>query len=720
MVINSNGSHSGFCLLLILNRMLSKQITFFKQMKMKYLIILLFVGLVSNAQMQKESLNLMPWPQNIVLKEGSFALTKNFKVNISGNPNPRIFAGVTRFLRRLDGRTGLFFEQGFITKLNEVPDAELQINCTKSGKIGLYEDESYVVEITANQIKINATSDLGALHGLESLLQMLQNNSTSYYFPNAQIFDFPRFTWRGLMIDAARHFQPVDVIKRNLDGLAAMKMNVFHWHLVDDQGWRIEMKKHPKLTELASDGQYYTQQEIKDIVKYADERGILIVPEIDVPGHGSAILTAYPEIGSKEILLKTDFEKKNQGAAIVNYGIERNAGVFSPTLDPSNPKTYKLLSEFFDEICPLFPGAYFHIGGDENEGKDWDENPKIQQFKKAHGLTTNHELQTYFTMQLVPMLKKHGKQLMGWEEIMTKNMSKDAIIHSWKGVNEGVVPGKSLIDAVKKGYKTVLSNGFYIDLMYPVASHYLTDPMPQNADLSAEEKSRILGGEATMWTELASATTLDSRIWPRTAAIAERLWSAEDIKDVANMRKRLENVSFRLEELGLTHIRNKGVILRNIANNQNTASLVDFSNVCEPLKGYSRNKGGTEYQMYSPLTLFADACTPDATDALTFNKAVNAYLTNKTPENKAKVVVFFNKWIAVNKNLKTLSANAPLIQSILPLAQKLNNASVALLLVLDNKSTLQKEELKKIIEQCSTKEHADVELAVYESLLKFI
>ncbi|WP_426484534.1 beta-N-acetylhexosaminidase [Flavobacterium sp. 2] len=688
---------------------------------MKYLLVLLFAGLTSSAQVQKEQLNLMPWPQSVVINDGNFTLTKSFKVNITGNPNPRIFGGVTRFLRRLDGRTGMFFSQGFVTKLNEVPTAELQINCTKSGKIALYEDESYHLDVKQNKITINATSDLGALHGLETLLQLLQNNNTSFYFPNSQISDLPRFTWRGLMIDASRHFQPVDVIKRNIDGLAAMKMNVFHWHLVDDQGWRIEMKKHPKLIEVASDGLYYTQEEIKNIVKYADERGILIVPEIDVPGHGSSILTAYPEIGSKVITLTGGTSEKNiQGTAIATYGIERNAGIFSPTLDPSNPKTYQILSELFDEVCPLFPGAYFHIGGDENEGKDWDANPKIQEFKKKHNLKTNHELQTYFTMQLAPMLKKHGKQLMGWEEILTKDLSKEAIVHSWRGANEGMAAGQSLVDAVKKGYKTVLSNGYYIDLMYPVESHYLNDPMPKGAVLTAEEKARILGGEATMWTELASETTIDSRVWPRTAAIAERLWSAEDITDVSNMRKRLDVVSFRLEELGLTHIRNKAVILRNIANNQDISLLNEFSNVCEPLKGYTRNKGGTEYQMYSPLTLFADACTPDAKDALTFNEAVTQYVANKTPENKAKVASFLTKWISVNKGLNELSANAPLVQSFLPLSKKLSDASEQVLLVLDNKSTLKSEDLKKLIEDCNTKEYADVELAVYAGLKKLI
>jgi hexosaminidase len=196
---------------------------------MKYIFILLLSSILVNAQIKTEALHLMPWPQKINLSEGNFALTKNFKVNIIGNPNPRIFARTTQFLRRLDGRTGLFFEQGFVTKTNEVPTAQLQINCVQNGKIGINEDESYQLEIKSDKININASSDLGAMHALETLLQLLQNNSTSYYFPAASISDFPRFTWRGLMIDVARHFQPVDVIKRNLDAMAAMKMNVFHW-----------------------------------------------------------------------------------------------------------------------------------------------------------------------------------------------------------------------------------------------------------------------------------------------------------------------------------------------------------------------------------------------------------------------------------------------------------------------------------------------------------
>lgn len=675
---------------------------------MKYIFILFISSILSNAQVKIDNLNLMPWPQNISLNGDVFALTKSFKINISGNPNARIFTRATEFLRRLDGRTGLFFDQGFLTKVNEYPSAQLQINCLSNGKIELNEDESYQLEIKSNRIILSAQSDLGVLHGLETLLQMLQNDSATFYFPTATISDFPRFAWRGLMIDVARHFEPLDVLKRNLDAMAAMKMNVFHWHLSDDQGWRIEIKKHPRLTEVASDGNFYTQEEIKSIVKYADERGILVVPEIDVPGHASAILTAFPEIGSK-----IETEK-------YPYTIERNAGIFTPTLDPTNPKTYQLLSEILDEVCPLFPGNYFHIGGDENEGKDWDSNPKIQVFKKENSLESNHDLQTYFYMKLIPMLKKHQKELMGWEEIMTKDMPKEAIIHIWKETKEEFPSEQSIVKAVKNGYKVVLSKGFYIDLMLGMDTHYKNDPIPKNANLTSEEKKRILGGEATMWSELVTPSTIDSRIWPRTAAIAERLWSNENITDLASLRKRMKNISFRLEELGITHLRNKAVLLRNISNNQAYTALEEFSNICEPLKVYTRNIDGTEYKMYSPLTLFADVCTSDASDALDFDLTVNAYIANKNKKNQLSVTNYLKKWILMNQNLVKLGSNAPLVQPILPLSKSLSDLAQQILFSMEKKQALKPKGLNALLEKCNSKKHADVELAVYNSLKKLI
>ncbi|MFQ3173439.1 MAG: hexosaminidase, partial [Flavobacterium sp.] len=468
-------------------------------------------------------------------------------------------------------------------------------------------------------------------------------------------------------------------------------------------GWRIEMKKHPKLNEFATDGSYYTQEEISNIVKYADERGILVVPEIDVPGHASALLTAYPEIGSK---LPSD----------PAYAVKRNSGIYNSTLDPTNPKTYVLLSEIFEEVCPLFPSDYFHIGGDENNGKEWNSNPKIQEFKQENKMASNHDLQTYFNMQLIPMLKKHNKKLMGWEEIMTENMSKDAIIHAWRGTNEGKASGGSLAEAAKNGYQTVLSNGYYIDLMLGVEKHYTNDPIPKNSTLTPEEKSRILGGEAAMWSELVTPLNIDSRLWPRTAAIAERLWSSAEITDLNSLHKRLKTVSFRLEELGITHIRNKEVILRNISNYQSTAPINDLSNVCEPLKNYARNGGGKKYRMHSPLTLFADACNADASDAYDFDQAVIAYLENKSRVNQIAVTDFFRKWIGMNVNLIGLSATAPLVQPLLPLSKSLSEISEQLLLLIENKQIIDSVVLNDLLERCNSKKNADVELAVYDSL----
>jgi len=577
-------------------------------------ILFFFISLYAVAVWsQSKELNLMPWPQEITLGNSNIEISPKFTVVVHPEITKRIDIATTKFIKRLTGRTGVFFKNGFAFNADKIKNASLEISYKRAGKLEINEDESYELKVSPTKISIEATTDIGVIYALETLLQLVDNNETSYFFPEVTIHDFPRFTWRGLMLDVARHFQPVDVIKRNLDAMTSVKMNVLHWHLTDDQGFRIESKKHPKLHQLGSDGLYYTQEQIKEVVEYASDRGIRVVPEVDVPGHATAILTAYPEIGSKD----------------TSYSIERFSGIFHPTLDPTNEKTYEILEDLFGEMAMLFPDQYFHIGGDENEGKHWDENLRIQEFMQKNDLKTNHDLQTYFNIRLEEILAKHGKLVMGWEEIMTDKMPTTALIHSWKGTNEGITQGSSLMKAAKKGHATVLSNGYYIDLMQPASEHYLVDPLTKNNDLTAEEKARILGGEATMWSELVTPLNIDSRLWPRTAAIAERFWSSEEIVDISNMYKRLETISFRLEELGITHIRNRDVILRNITSNQNIEALVKLTKVYEPLKIYTRNKGGVEYKTYSPFTLFADACTADASEAIIFNNLVNKYLSEK-------------------------------------------------------------------------------------------
>jgi hexosaminidase len=501
------------------------------------------------------------------------------------------------------------------------------------------------------------------------------------------------------MIDVARHFMPVEVIKRNLDAMASVKMNVFHWHLTDDQGFRLESKVYPKLHESGSDGLYYTQAQINEVVKYATRLGIRVIPEFDVPGHASAILTAYPELGSKD-----DYK----------YSIERNSGVFDPTLDPTNDKTYEFLKNLFTEIAPLFPDEYFHIGGDENEGKHWTENKKIATFKKKHQLKTNHDLQTYFNIKLEKILLKLDKKLMGWDEIMTPTMPTSAVIHSWRGTQEGLKQS-TLIEAAKKGYQSVLSNGYYIDRMLSIKHHYSVDPIG-NTVLTKQERARILGGETTMWSELVTPLTVDSRIWPRTAAIAERFWSQKKITDFENMFKRLQVVSFQLEELGITHLRNKNVILRNITQNQDINSLTILSDISEPKKIYSRNNGGTEYQTYSPFVLFADACNVDAADALYFKNIIAQHIANPTAKTKKKLQYFFQKWMKGFHQFKKLKTN-PKLDKLNVLYSNLNTVSELFYDALKENHKLNRSNAISAIEMLA-KSVEDVDVVIINSLNK--
>ncbi|GAA4295043.1 family 20 glycosylhydrolase [Aestuariibaculum suncheonense] len=638
----------------------------------------------------------MPWPKSIQENNQRFIINENLTVSIDGEDPKRLQHAVTSFLRRLSNRSGVFLSHGFAVPLSDEEQAPIQISYQKSAELIIEDDESYQLDVESNKVRLVAHTDVGAIRGLETLLQLLTNNDSEYYLPGVSISDAPRFVWRGLMIDVSRHFHPIDVIKRNLDAMASVKMNVFHWHLTDDQGFRIESKTYPKLHKLASDGLYYTQEQIKEIVEYASILGIRVIPEFDVPGHATAILTAYPELGSKPR---------------ATYKIERFSGVFDPTLDPTNEAVYVFLENLFTEIAPLFPDSYFHIGGDENEGKHWDANEDIQKFKREHNLATNHDLQTYFNIRLEQILNKLDKKLVGWDEIMTPNIPKTAIIHSWRGEHEGLPKGGTLIEAAKKGYNTILSNGFYIDRMESVVKHYLTEPIG-NIELTPEERKRILGGEVTMWSELVTPLTIDSRIWPRTAAIAERLWSPKEVTDIDNMLKRLEVINYRLEEVGITHIRNKNVILRNLSNNQDISALEVLSNVCEPLKIYSRNEGGTEYKTFSPFTLFADACNVDAKDALKFKQVVKNYTISLSEEHKSDVISLLETWAKNHKAFQKMDKN-PKLALLESLSYNLSEVSKFLLKSIQNEK-ISKKDMQNFKTQLETLKQpfADVELVI--------
>lgn len=592
---------------------------------------------------------LMPVPYSSQTGNGQLIITTDFTVSVTGHPAGFVYDRADDFLRRLAGRTGLFIRQerireGMITPANPT----LVIQCDKPGELALGMDESYTLDITPSGIRLNSASSYGALHGLETLLQLIKPDSDSYNFAVAKIIDKPRFPWRGLLIDPARHWLPMEVILRNIDAMAAVKMNVLHLHLTEDQGFRIESKVFPRLHELGGEGHYYTQNQMKEIIKYAGDRGIRVVPEFDIPGHATSWLVGYPELATVQ----------------KDYHIEREWGVMNPVMDPTKEYTYKFLDAFFTEMSALFPDAYMHIGGDENNGKHWNQSEHIRQFKKEHGIKDNHELQALFNKRLYEILSRNGKQMVGWDEIRHPDIPKNVVIQSWRGP-------KGLAAAAKAGYPVMLSNGYYIDLIQPASFHYLNDPLPDDIDLTLEQKKLVLGGEATMWGEQVTPETIDSRIWPRTAVIAERLWSRKDVRDVKSMYERMDIISLQLEELGLTHEKNYGMMLRRLCGSFEVSSLRTLADVCEPVKRYRRN-ALSDVNALMPYTRFVDAARPDAPVARKFNLAISEWLNGGADtQYVSQISNQLNGWYNNQNHLSVLIEKMPVLHEIKPLADNL-------------------------------------------------
>src|SRR5437588_1802550 len=535
----------------------------------------------------------------------------------------------------------------------------------------LGEEESYRLEITSSGAKLNAPTTLGVMRGLQTFLQLVETTPAGFAAPAVNIDDKPRFPWRGLMIDAGRHFMPLDVIKRNLDGMAAVKMNVFHWHLSENQGFRVESKKFPKLHELGSNALYYTQDEVRDLIAYAKDRGIRVVPEFDMPGHSTAWFVGHPELAS------------GKGP----YKIERKWGVFDPAMDPTNEKVYKFLDDLIGEMARIFPDHYFHIGGDEVNGKVWDANPKIQAFMKVQGLKNNEALQAYFNGRVQKLVTKHGKAVVGWDEVRVPGVPKDIVIQSWRGQ-------ASLAQAAKQGYRGILSNGYYLDLGWSAARHYAVDPMSGDAaNLSAEEKQRILGGESCMWAEYVSPENVDSRIWPRNAAIAERLWSPQEVRDPASMYARLDFVSARLEWLGLTHRTASRHMLQRLAGSSSPvefAALRTLADLIEPVKDYTRGQTApTEPTNATPMNRVVDAVPLESDAGRRFNDMVDQFLAAAChdPAAEAGLRAQLTTWRDNDAILQPLAQRSFLVKEVAATSQDLSALGAAGLAALEATAT---------------------------------
>jgi hexosaminidase len=599
---------------------------------------------------------LMPMPVRLQSSPGHLSMDGSFTAQATAVTDPRLDAAIRRFTVQLSRQTGLLFTSSSPPTGSAAPT--LKVECAARGPENptLGEDESYTLDVAPEGALVKAPAIAGALHGLETFLQLVVPGAGGFEAPAVHIEDRPRFPWRGLMIDSSRHWMPLEVIERNLDAMAAVKLNVFHWHLSDDQGFRVESKRFPKLQELGSDGHYYTQDELRHIVAYARDRGIRVVAEFDIPGHTLSWLAAYPELASEA----------------GSFTIGRTWGIFDPVMDPTRDETYQFLDSFIGEMTAIFPDPYFHIGGDEVNGKSWDSNPRILAFTRQHNLDGPKGLQAYFNQRVSKILEKYHKTVIGWDEVLHPDLPTATVIQSWRG-------NAALAEAAAKGHRGILSWGYYLDHLRPAAYHYSIDPLGgPAAQLPPDKAANILGGEACMWSEYVSSETIDSRIWPRLAAIAERFWSTRDVTDVDSMYMRLAVVSRWLEWTGVRHRANYGPMLDRLTCGWPAQPVRVLADACEAL-GLGQGRGrGVKYTSLMPLNRMVDAARPESESV----RALELAARNMSPSDITLLKETFTRWAANDALFQPLAAGNALLAELLPLSKDLSylgSAGLALL-----------------------------------------
>ena len=606
-----------------------------------------------------ESPALMPMPLKLEAGAGALAIDQKFTVAATLT-DPRLESALNRLVARLSRQTGMAIPRA---KPAAGAHATLRVECTARGALypTLGEDESYQLAVTPESALLKAATVDGALRGLETFAQLVQPGATGFQAQAVRIDDRPRFPWRGLLMDVSRHWMPVEVVERNLDAMAAVKLNVFHWHLSDDQGFRVESKRYPRLQQFGSGGHYYTQAEIRAVVAYARERGIRIVPEFDMPGHTASWFPGYPQLAAG----KGPFE------------IGGDYGMFDPVMDPSREATYVFLDGFIGEMATLFPDPYFHVGGDEVNGTEWSRSAHIQAFARQHRFHDARHIQLYFSQRIRQILTRHGKIMVGWDEILQPGLGSGTVIQSWRG-------RASLAESVRQGYRGILSWGYYLDHLRPASYHYGIEPLAGDAaQLTPEQTRHILGGEACMWAELASAETVDSRIWPRLAAIAERLWSAPDVTDVDSMYRRLEAVSRMLEWTGIAHRSNYAPMLDRLSGNHFAPPVRVLADACEALGLGPRRVDHNTTE--TPLNRMVDAARPESESVRALELAA-ARVAADPAAITADVAILraqFTRWAANDRDFEPLAGANSLLEELKPISRDLSSLGMLGLRLLD-------------------------------------
>jgi hexosaminidase len=603
---------------------------------------------------------LMPWPASLELLEGELPVGSAFRVQVAGEGGPLVEGAVRRFEAHLARQTGLTAP----STLAHARGPTLEVRCDGRGQamphLGM--DESYTLRVTPGGASLRSREPWGVLRGLETLLQLVTRGSaTAFRVPAVAIEDRPRFGWRGLVLDSARHFMPVETVKRTIEGMAAVKLNVLHLHLTDDQGFRIESRRHPELHQMGSDGLFYTQAQVEAIVAHAAERGIRVYPEFDMPGHVTSWLVSHPELAS----------------APGPYEIEREWGVFDRVLDPSKEEVYRFLDGFLGEMARVFPDPYLHVGGDEVDGRQWRASERIAAFRRQKGLEDDRALQGYFSRRVARIVASHGKKAIGWDEVLLPGLAPDSVVvQSWRGPH-------SLWAAARQGHAGILSSGYYLDLMWPAARHYLVDPWDEGVgELPEADRARVLGGEAAMWSEFASAENLDARLWPRAAAIAERLWSPREARHVEDMYARLDAASRWLEWRGLDHRASYDRMLQRLAGPHHD-ELRALADVVEPLEDYQRGRTARSNQR-TPLNRLVDAARAESDAARAFSRLADALLADPARQAGAgEIRARLREWQGLEPRLRHVLEEYALLRETAPLAAEASALAAAGLEALD-------------------------------------
>lgn len=496
-------------------------------------------------------INIIPMPMSLTQGQGKFELTDKTVISFSDDSSKIVAEYFATIMRKSTGYS-LPVEKG-------QKDICLSINPSLDLK-----NEGYTLKSDSKTVKVVGKTAQGLFYGMQSLMQLLpaeiQSNkvvdSVYWNIPSVDIKDQPVFGYRGMHLDVCRHFLPVEEVKKHIDIIALFKLNRLHFHLTEDQGWRIEIKKYPKLTEIGSKriegdgteyGGYYTQDEIKELVKYAQDRFVTIIPEIELPGHAMAAIASYPE-------LATDPSKE--------YKVRHIWGVEDDVYDASNERVFEFISDIFDEIAPLFPSKYIHIGGDECPKKSWKNSPRCQEFMRANNIKTEEELQSYFIKRAEKIAEAHGKYIIGWDEILEGGLPATATVMSWRGEEGGIIASNQGHDVIM----TPGSGGLYLDHYQgdpmveplaiggnaPLAKTYSYDPVPK--DIKEENRHHILGAQGNVWSEyLYTPELFDYRAYPRILAISELTWTPKDKKNFDDFSRRLNNAYVRLDAFNVNY-----------------------------------------------------------------------------------------------------------------------------------------------------------------------